>query len=262
MPHQTPSVPSYRQKKNNGKPTGLAVVTLSDSVTKRRRDVYLGAFGSPEAGDLYKRIIRKRKRAGWCLGTVVFAPAQEDTPYADGMVVEAKRASTGSETKLEDDEELIYLGIRLPYGNEALHEEAKNRNHELVAGKDLQLRFAGEPRDRKNRLRAYVCLEDKRCVNEILVREGRAFVRLRDDVNLLTPVLLKALDEAREAQRWIWKHVKPGTADEYYADHKYAELHLPSCEVATKIKPERRLKLPSKLACFKRGHSPCNKCNP
>jgi len=52
-----PQIPSYRQRHDR------ALVTLTDSQTKRRRDYWLGSFDSPASRELYHRVI-----AGWEAG--------------------------------------------------------------------------------------------------------------------------------------------------------------------------------------------------
>lgn len=48
-----PKVPSYRSRESHAQ----ALVTLTDSVTKMRRDYWLGEYGSPESRELYHRAI-------------------------------------------------------------------------------------------------------------------------------------------------------------------------------------------------------------
>lgn len=48
-----PKTPSYRKRSGYDQ----AIVTLTDSVTKRRRDYWLGAYNTPESRERYHRII-------------------------------------------------------------------------------------------------------------------------------------------------------------------------------------------------------------
>ena len=48
-----PKTPSYRQRKGHAQ----ALVTLTDSVTKKRRDYWLGEFGTPQSRERYHRVI-------------------------------------------------------------------------------------------------------------------------------------------------------------------------------------------------------------
>ncbi len=55
-----PRTPAYRARSGSGQ----AIVTLTDSATKRRRDYWLGAFGSPGSRELYHRLIAAWEAGG------------------------------------------------------------------------------------------------------------------------------------------------------------------------------------------------------
>ncbi len=65
MPRKTP--PAYRQRLVHGNET--AIVTLTDSLTKRRRDFYLGPYGSVASRELYARLLAQWERDGRRLPT-------------------------------------------------------------------------------------------------------------------------------------------------------------------------------------------------
>lgn len=73
-PRTTPalSVPQLRHHK----PSGRAIVTLSDSNTSKRRDFYLGEYGTPEAHAAYAELIARWQARGRTLEHVKPAPAQ------------------------------------------------------------------------------------------------------------------------------------------------------------------------------------------
>jgi len=48
-----PKTPAYRQRKGRDQ----ALVTLTDSVTKKRRDYWLGEYGTPQSRECYHRVI-------------------------------------------------------------------------------------------------------------------------------------------------------------------------------------------------------------
>ncbi|HVP73952.1 MAG TPA: hypothetical protein VMS30_09460, partial [Phycisphaerales bacterium] len=63
MPHLTSkpkSVPAYRQRAGYGQ----ALVTLTDSVTKKRRDYWLGAYDTPASRENYHRLIAEWEARG------------------------------------------------------------------------------------------------------------------------------------------------------------------------------------------------------
>lgn len=187
-------------------------------------------------------------------------PATSDRPTH----VEIKGVLNGHAVKIErDDEEarLVYAGIRAPFAAEALHAESKQRNRALVEGREVRLRFPQQPRDFKDRLQAYVFVGSD-LVNEILVREGMAYVRLTTTTRRFADRLLAAQRAAREDRVGIWQHVGASDEADYPADPKYGGFHRPSCDVARRIKPERLVRLPNKDAAFDQGLAPCHKCAP
>ena len=52
--------PTYRQRKGYDQ----AIVTLTDSVTRYRKDYWLGAYGSPESRELYHRVLAQWESGG------------------------------------------------------------------------------------------------------------------------------------------------------------------------------------------------------
>lgn len=50
-----PKTPSYRKRAGRTQ----ALVTLTDSVTRQRRDYWLGEHGTPESRELYHRVIEE-----------------------------------------------------------------------------------------------------------------------------------------------------------------------------------------------------------
>jgi micrococcal nuclease len=183
-------------------------------------------------------------------------------PTEKRVRVKAKRVVNGHYVKLDKDDRLVYAGIRAPYENESFYEEAKQRNAELVEGRKLRLRFdEGVVRERKGRLYAYAYV-DGVFVNELLVREGLAYVRLTPNTLRFADVLLAAQAKARQEKRGLWQCVSKSDEQSYPADPKYGDFHRPTCEVVPRINPERRIEFKSKEEAFHRGFAPCNKCLP
>lgn len=71
--------PSYRHRKGSEQ----AVVTLSDARTKKRRDYWLGPYGSPESYERYYRILAEWEAGKRTLPTI----ETERAPSADGIKV-------------------------------------------------------------------------------------------------------------------------------------------------------------------------------
>lgn len=175
--------------------------------------------------------------------------------------IEIKRAMNGHTVKFEPDGKLTYAGIRAPYENEPFYEEAKRRNDELVQGKELRLRFDGDPSDRDDRLIAWAFLDDV-LVNEQLVREGLAYVRLTPNQQRYAARLLEAQAEARAERRGLWQNRPTSDATAYPADPKYGNFHRPICDEVAKISDTRKLDFATVNEALERGYAPCSRCMP
>ncbi|MGI0149322.1 MAG: thermonuclease family protein, partial [Thermoplasmata archaeon] len=135
------------------------------------------------------------------------------------------------------------------------------RNAELVAEREVRLRFDDERRDGDGRLLAYVFVGDQ-FINETLVREGLAYVRLTTSGQRFGKRLLAAQAEARKKGRGVWSKPSPSRESSYSADPKYGNFHRPSCEEASKIQPERLIVFKSDKEALEKGFAPCSKCKP
>lgn len=175
--------------------------------------------------------------------------------------VEIKRAYSEQTVKIEPDEKLLYAGICAPEEGDPLFEQSKARNEELVGGKTARVRFDEVERDRKGRLIGYVFTGDS-MVNEQLVREGLAFLRLTPEMRRYADRLLAAQAEARKARRGLWANLPRSAEPRYPADPKYGQFHRPSCEEVPKINPERLVVLKNRGEAFEQGFAPCSTCHP
>ncbi|MFQ5414860.1 MAG: thermonuclease family protein [Phycisphaerae bacterium] len=227
--------------------------------------------GWPDAlGDVFRS-----RRGRWWVGGVVTVAAvcvaalwrDDGSSDARGPIerrtyVKIKRAVSGHAVKLKhSDERVYYAGIRAPYPDEPLYAEAKARNAALVDGRKLRVRYDDEQRDKKGRLQVYV-FDRGTFVNETLVREGLAYVRVTPNGDRFAERLLAAQAEARRKRRGIWA-LKPGPPEqEYAADAKYGNFHRPSCEEVPKIKPERLRLFKRRHAALGKGFAPCARCKP
>ncbi len=201
---------------------------------------------------------------------IVFAfrsPTGDFRPNAEerGLFADVKRIVSGHKIKLDvdkpEDEYLVYAGIRAPYPGEPYYEESRKRNALLVEGKRIRLRFDSEDRDEEGRRLAYVFTDDG-FVNETLVSEGLAYVRITPTMNRFEKQLLAAQAEARKKNRGLWKHRVDSNESSYPADPKYGAFHRPACEVVAKMPADRALSFPSRDKALSSGLAPCSKCHP
>jgi len=200
----------------------------------------------------------------WLVAPGMFLPGCGKARSAEEGVtfnVEVERVRNGSTVKIKPDEKLVYAGLRAPYEHEPLFEEARKRNAELVEGKEVRLRFDKEQRDPDDHLCAYVFVDDQ-FVNEMLVREGLAWVRLTPTTGRYAKELQAAQREAQRARRGLWRLAAPSAGEHYPADPKYGNFHRPECAEADKIKPERRVDFKTRQEALERGLAPCATCAP
>lgn len=183
--------------------------------------------------------------------------------FARPLRTEVERAVSGHSIKLESGERLNYAGIRTLYKHESerFFKEVRRRNSELVDGKKVRVRYDAPYRDRKGRLLGYVSV-DGQLVNEVLVREGLAYVRLTTETRRFAEPLLAAQADARKHRRGIWRDMSKSSEASYPADPKYGNFHRPSCQEVKKINPDRLVTFRNKKKAFEDGFAPCAKCVP
>ncbi len=175
--------------------------------------------------------------------------------------VEVKRVRRADKIIVRPEDEVLYAGIRGPYSDEPLYEQAKKRNEELVGGKRIRLRFDETERDKKGRLLAYA-FADGTFVNEVLVAEGLAYVRLTPGTQRYAERLLAAQNQARQRRVGLWGQINLDTPGPFIGDPKYGNFHRPDCEELRNIPSDRRQPLQDLDEAFDKGFAPCHRCRP
>lgn len=174
----------------------------------------------------------------------------------------------GDTIVLKNGTKVRYRGINAPEiphrdtPGESLGWEATRRNRQLVQGRLVRLVQDDEKRDRFGRLLAYVFLPDGRMVNEILVREGLAFICFSEKGSPFSKRLLAIQREAIDAGRGIWS-IPPARPEPYYVgNRKTLRFHRPSCPYGKKISKSNRVIFKSRSDACKVGFCRCKKCLP
>lgn len=133
----------------------------------------------------------------------------------------------GDSVRLADRREVRLIGVNAPERgydsrpDDPLANAARERLRELTRGQALRLETETEPRDRYNRVLAYLFLPDGRLVQEILVREGLAS-SIAIPPNLRELARLRTAEaEARRAARGLWNQTffEPLSADRLQPAH-------------------------------------------
>jgi endonuclease YncB( thermonuclease family) len=174
----------------------------------------------------------------------------------------------GDTIVLKKGTKVRYRGINSPEiphedtPGEPLGLEATRRNRQLVQGRLVRLDQDDEKGDRFGRLLAYVFLPDGRMVNEILVREGMAFVCFSEKGSPFSKRLLAAQIEAIDAGSGIWS-IPPVRPEPYYVGNRQSlRFHRPSCLYGEKISNANRIIFKLRSDAFKEGFCRCKKCLP
>lgn len=161
-----------------------------------------------------------------------------------------------------------YRGINSPeiphedIPGEPLGLSATKRNRQLVQGRLVTLVQDDEKRDRFGRLLAYVFLPGDRMVNEVLVREGMAFVCFSEKGSPFSKRLLDAQREAIDAGRGIWS-IPPVSPEPYYVGNRQSLcFHRPSCPYGKKISKSSLVIFKSRSDACKEGFCRCKRCLP
>ncbi|HEX9491585.1 MAG TPA: thermonuclease family protein [Stellaceae bacterium] len=135
--------------------------------------------------------------------------------FEPGETVTIGAVVDGGELVLGDARRVRLVGIEAPHPAAAhgqswpYAEEAKAVLEKLVLGREVELRFAGNRRDRYGRILAHVFV-GKRWVQGEMIRRGLARVASAADNRRGVAEMLAREDRARQARRGIWR-------DRFYA---------------------------------------------
>jgi micrococcal nuclease len=176
----------------------------------------------------------------------------------------------GDTIELENHVVVRYLGIDAPeiaHDNtpaDCFGDEAKARNAALVLGKKVKLQYedTGEKFDHYGRVLAYVFLEDGTLVNELLIREGYAFL-LQDSKGFSrASQFLKAQRDAIKNKRGMWGVCKYDREGYYVGNQRSFVFHRPGCPFGKQISPSNQVRFETREDAFMEGYHPCRRCKP
>jgi len=185
---------------------------------------------------------------------------------------EVSKVVDGDTIRLENGETVRLIGIDTP---ETVHpskaveyygKEASDFTRMMVEGKQVELEFDVQRRDKYNRLLAYVYLEDGTFVNAELVKEGYAKVSTYPPNVKYADLFTKLQKEARENNRGLWAPEKERittpqkailTGEEtVYVTKTGKKYHRVGCRYLS------RSMIPISLKEAVYSYGPCSVCNP
>lgn len=174
----------------------------------------------------------------------------------------------GDTIVLENGSKVRYLGINAPEiphkdsTGEKFGIEAAKLNRELALNKNVIIVQDSEKKDRFGRILAWVYLDDKRLVNEILVSKGLAHVCFHKESNKNRRVLIKAQNRAISSRYGIWSLPALRPEAYYIGNRRSLRLHRPSCKYGIKTSLKNRIIFHDRLDAYRKGYCRCKKCLP
>lgn len=129
-------------------------------------------------------------------------PVTAEPAFTPGGSTQIREVTDGTTLALADGRVLRLVGIETPLRG-ALRQQAKAALSDLVSGGTVELRFAGNPRDRQGRVLAQL-YAGALWVQGELVRRGLARVRGTADNRVGIPEMLALERQARRYHRGIW----------------------------------------------------------
>lgn len=139
---------------------------------------------------------------GTMLASLVAGLVAAEPAFSPGGQTQISAVADGSTLALADGRTLRLVGIDTPMRG-ALAQQAKAALKELVAGGTIELRFAGNPRDRQGRVLAQVYAGGLWVQGELL-RRGLARVRSAADNRVGVRDMLALERQARRYHRGLW----------------------------------------------------------
>ena len=138
------------------------------------------------------------------LASFLVRPVAADPAFTSGGTAQIRDVIDGMTLTLADGRTLRLVGIEAPLRG-TLGQQAKAALAELVSGRTVDLRFAGNPRDRRGRALAQLYASAGSVwVQGELLRRGLARVHGTADNRLGIPEMLALERQARRYHRGIW----------------------------------------------------------
>lgn len=152
------------------------------------------------------------------LGAALLAPmaaAARLPSFEAGGTATVSAVLDGGVVMLADGRAVALVGIALPRGHQPFAQKAEAALEKLLLGQEVELRYAGNRRDRHGRVLAHLFL-GRRWVQGELLRRGLARVASTADNRLGVVEMLAQEDAARRARRGLWR-------DPFYAVRRTEE---------------------------------------
>jgi micrococcal nuclease len=175
----------------------------------------------------------------------------------------------GDTVLLDSGEKVRYLGIDAPevaYGRRGAGDcfagKAKQKNSELVLGKNVKLVYDHPTRDRYDRLLAYVFLPDGKCINAEMVRLGFAYLYKTPEGFGRQSEFVSYQQEALQEKKGLWGECSTHLESLYVGNMRSFILHRPDCSSVKQMSNRSRVSFKTREQGFGKGYRPCRNCRP
>jgi len=195
------------------------------------------------------------------IGAVLGFQAIDSGPAADDYEAGGKvKRLSGHKLELKDGREIEFAAVRLPYDHEPYAEKSREVLTRWIDDEGVRLRFDDYCKDDDQRIVAYVYANDT-FINQRLVRDGLAFVKLRAGNRRFADELLEAQADAINERKGIWQGVSLTSEGRFIAEPQRGTFHRPDCPKLSR-KTGSEVVLEGTTQAVEKGMSPCGKCNP
>ncbi len=194
-------------------------------------------------------------------------PTRKPSRGADSRKAESVRRPYVSEIidgdtfELSDGRTIRLIGVDTPETDMPLYGEAVTFAESLLMGKQINIEFDREDRDKYGRFLVYAYL-DSNFVNEMIIGSGLGIVYLFESNLGHAGALIESQKKARAANLGIWSLPAPSPEDYYVNIEGSYRFHRPLCIAIKATDPEKRHIYYSREELLDKGFSPCRNCRP
>ena len=178
----------------------------------------------------------------------------------------------GNTILLSNGEKVRLIGVAIPKTKqlnksaEYIRKETSAFTKQIVEGKEIQLEYDPQERDKQGQLLAYVFLLDGTFLNAEIIKQGYGRVDARLPFKYLKE-FRSYEKEAQDAKSGLWATKstaqEPKYIREYYMGAKNSSIyHQPNCSLIRKVNPLDRKMFNSVKDAVNAGYLPCKICKP
>ncbi len=207
------------------------------------------------------------KPAGLALCLLLLQPAVSHSA-SQRQVAVVETALTGDSVRLKGGKILRYAGVesyspesKIPLSRE-YGAKAQEFNNKLVGGKKIGIEWGPKLRDKQGRLLGYVFTEDGTFVNEELLREGHAKVRIVIPNKRYADEFRDWEEAARRARKGMWEKepYDPNASTRLIGEKNTKLYYYPESPELERIPEAQLVTFNSRVDAKAAGYKACPTC--